>query len=138
MQQDHKISPNQKNPQDRKNGGAADNHEGKTSTDTSNILPNNQQTQQEGANTQKNQTYDTTTDINKVVSGIAHDVIVGSVGALAGIVFGGGNVGLDATAGGITSLKVAPKIEKPKSQKKDTKSTDTKKTTTGEPNAPTK
>ncbi|MDI2113861.1 hypothetical protein [Commensalibacter nepenthis] len=121
-----KISPNQQNPQDPKNNDAKDT--GKqgsvVQTDTNKANDQNQNS--------KNQTYDTTTDINKVVSGIAHDVIVGSVGALAGIVFGGGNVGLDATAGGITSLKVAPKIEKPKDQKKDTKPTDTKKPTTTE------
>lgn len=135
----NKISPDQKNPLDPQNGGAT-NLQNKTDTEQGgSTQPNNTTKGDAGNESTKNQTYDTTTDINKVVSGIAHDVIVGSVGAIAGILGGGGNVGLDATAGGITSLKVAPKAEKPKDQKKDSKTIDTKKpTTTGEPNAPQK
>jgi len=134
----NKISPDQKNPLDPKNKNDANSQDRGDAGQVGKVTPNDNKDQQKQTDSSKNQTYDTTTDINKVVSGIAHDVIVGSVGALAGIVAGGGNIGLDATAGGITSLKVAPKAEKPKDQKKDTKPTDTKKTTTGEPNVPTK
>ncbi|MDI2113859.1 hemagglutinin repeat-containing protein [Commensalibacter nepenthis] len=133
-----KISPNQQNPQDPKNGGAT-NLQNKTDTEQGgSTQPNNTTKGDAGNESTKNQTYDTTTDINKVVSSVAHDVIVGGFGAIAGILGGGGNVGLDATAGGITSLKVAPKIEKPKSQKVDPKAKGKQPTKPGEQNVPKK
>lgn len=91
---------------------------------TERIFPNNQKAKNEGSNVIKNLTYDTVKDINKIVAGFAHDVIVGDLGALTGIIAGGGNVGLDATAGGLTSLKQnAPKITKPKNQKNNVDAT---------------
>lgn len=85
------ISPNQKNPKDPRNIN--------NNQKTERIFPNNQKAKNEGSNVIKNLTYDTVTDINKIVAGFAHDVIVGGLGALTGIIAGGGNVGLDATAG---------------------------------------
>lgn len=116
----NKISPDQKNKNDANSQDRGD------AGQVGKVTPNDNKDQQKQTDSSKNQTYDTTTDINKVVSGIA------------GIIFGGGNVGLDATAGGITSLKVAPKIDKPKDQKVEPKVKDKQPEKTGEPNVPTK
>ncbi|WP_040364231.1 hypothetical protein [Commensalibacter intestini] len=112
-----KISPDQKNPSDPNNGGAINNQGEKNTNIQGDITPNNNAQNEQNNN---KQTYDTTTDMNKVVSSISHDLIVGGLGALSGIVTGSGNIGLDATAGGLTSLQQpVPKAEKPKDQKKD-------------------